>query len=182
VGTPAVPSKANLVKPPFAFAVHFVFPSALHSYPMPKIDIAFDVDSWHVAMTFAGFECLESPKSLFPPSIKFAPNKSYLIELCSTPVIVVILIITLNGDPLPEPIAVLPVVTENAAMPLPFFEREKHGKALIPSLFRGQPFALSKHVDLDGRRLMAVSEHFRAQPLGSRVYRSVLGVRQLKPH
>ena len=98
---------------------------------MPKIDIAFDVDSWHVAMTFAGFECLESPKSLFPPSIKFAPNKSYLIELCSTPVIVVILIITLNGDPLPEPIAVLPVVT-----------------ALIPSLFRGQPFALSKHVDL----------------------------------
>ena len=148
-----MPRKANLVEPPFAFAVHFVFPSALHSYPIAKIDIAFDMNSRHVAMTFAGFECLESLKSLFPPSIKFAPNKPYLIELCSTLVIVVILIVTLNGYPLTEPIALLPVVTENAAMPLPFFEREKHGKALIPSLFRGQPFALSKHVDLDQRTL-----------------------------
>jgi len=144
-----LPSKADLVQPPFAFAVHSAFPPALHSYPMAKIEIAFDMNSWHVAMTFAGFESLESLKSLFPPSIKFAPNKPYLVELCFTPAIVVTLIVTLNGDPLTEPIAVLHVVTENAAMPLPFFEREEHGKALIPSLFRGQPFALSKHVDLD---------------------------------
>jgi hypothetical protein len=146
-----VPDKADLVEPPFAFAVHFVFPSALHSYPIAKVDNAFDMNSWDVAMTFPDFECLESLKSLFPPSIEFVPNKPYFIESCSTPVILVILIVTLNGDPLTEPIAVLPVVTENAAMPLPFFEREKHGKALVPSLFRGQPFALSKHVDLDLR-------------------------------
>src|SRR5690242_11841965 len=82
VRTPSLPSKADLVEPPFAFAVHFVFPPALHSYPMAKIEIAFDMNSWHAAMTFASFECLESLKSLFPPSIKFAPNKPYLVELC----------------------------------------------------------------------------------------------------
>jgi hypothetical protein len=54
---------------------------------------------------------------------------------------VVVLIVTLNGDPLTEPIAFLPVVPENAAMPFPFFEREKHSKAFIPSLFRGRSFA-----------------------------------------
>jgi len=69
--------------------------------------------------------------------------------LRSAPVIVVVLIVTLNGDPLTEPIATLPVVTENAAMTFPFFEREKHGKAFIPSLFRRQPFALSEHIGRD---------------------------------
>jgi mRNA-degrading endonuclease HigB of HigAB toxin-antitoxin module len=148
-GTLAAPGKADLIEPPVAFAAHFVFPSPLHSYPMAKTEISLDVNSGHVAVTFTAFECPESLKSLFPPSIKFTPNKSYLIELRSAPVIVVVLIVTLNGYPLTEPIATLPVVTENAAMTFPFFEREKHVKAFIPSLFRRQPFALSEHIGRD---------------------------------
>jgi uncharacterized paraquat-inducible protein A len=78
---------------------------------MAKMDLAFDVESGHVAMTFAGFECLESLKCLFPPPITLTPYKSNLIELCLTPAIEVVLFVTLNGDPLAEPIAVLLVKT-----------------------------------------------------------------------
>jgi hypothetical protein len=70
-GVPAVPHKADFIEPSFAFTVHFPFlsTSALNGHPMAKMDPAFDVESGHVAMTFAGFERLESLKCLFPPLI-----------------------------------------------------------------------------------------------------------------
>jgi len=112
---------------------------------MAKMDLAFDVESGHVAMTFAGFECLESLKCLFPPPITLTPYKSNLIELCLTPAIEVVLFVTLNGDPLAEPIAVLLVKTGNGAMPLTLAKRKKGGNAPIPSFFGKQLFALCNH-------------------------------------
>jgi hypothetical protein len=40
---------------------------------MAKMDPAFDVDSGHVAMTFASFERFETLKCLFPPLIALTP-------------------------------------------------------------------------------------------------------------
>lgn len=85
-GVPAVPHKANFIEPSFAFTVHFLFlsTSALNGHPMAKMNPAFDVESGHVAMTFAGFERFESLKCLFPPPITLTPYEPKLIELCAT--------------------------------------------------------------------------------------------------
>jgi hypothetical protein len=144
-GVGAVPHQANFIEPPFAFTVHFLPTSALNGHPMAKMDLAFDVQSGHVAMTFAGFERLESLKCLFPPLITLTPYKPNLIELCLPPAIEVVLVVMLNGDPLAEPIAILLVITGNGAMPLTLSKRTKGGNAPIPSSFGKQPSALSSH-------------------------------------
>jgi hypothetical protein len=142
-GVPAVPHKADFIEPSFAFTVHFPFlsTSALNGHPMAKMDPAFDVESGHVAMTFAGFERLESLKCLFPPLITLTPYKPNLVELCLPPAIEVVLAVALNGDPLAEPIAILLVITGNGAMPLTLSKRTKGGNAPIPSFFGKKPSA-----------------------------------------
>ena len=46
------------------------------------------------------------------------------------------MVVTLNGDPLAEPIAVLLVKTGNGAMPLTLAKRKKGGKRPYSKLFR----------------------------------------------
>jgi len=142
---PAVPHKANFIEPPFAFTVHFLPTSALHRHPIAKMARAFDVGSGHVAMAFTGFERLQSRKRLFPPPLACAPDKIDLIKLRFPSANELILGVTLNGNPLAEPIAILLMMTGNVAMPLALSKRKKGGNARIPSFFGKQPVALSNH-------------------------------------
>ena len=118
--------------------------SALHSYPMAKMDPAFDVTSGHVAMSFASFERFERASNASSHHwSRWLHRNPNLIELCLPPAVV--LVVTLNGDPLAERIAVLLVITGNGAMPLTLYKRMKGGNALILSFFGKQPSALSNH-------------------------------------
>jgi hypothetical protein len=146
-GGPAVPYETDFIQSLSAFAVHFLFlsTSALHCHPIAKMDRALDLVGGHVAMTFVGFERLECLKCLFPPLITLIPYKPNLIELCLPPAIEFVLVVTLNGDPLAEPIAILLVITGNGAMPLTLSKRKESGNAPIPSFFGKQPSALSNH-------------------------------------
>ena len=71
----AVPDEANFIKPLPAFTAHFVSASALHRHPMAKMDHCLYLVDGHVAMALAGFERLESCKTLFPPTVAFAQIK-----------------------------------------------------------------------------------------------------------
>ena len=72
------------------------------------------------------------------------PYKPNLIELCFPPAIEVVLFVTLNGDPLAEPIAVLPVITGNGAMPLTLTNARRAATPLFQA-FSEAAFALSNH-------------------------------------
>ena len=108
---------------------------------MAKVDLAFDMVCADVTMTFAGFERLESRKSLVPPLVALAPYKPDLIELRFPPAIEIGFVVALNGYPLAKPVAPLSMTTRNSAVSLAFYERKQGGNASIPSLFDKQPFA-----------------------------------------
>ena len=129
----AVPDEANFIKPLSAFTAHFVSASALHRHPMAKMDHCLYLVDGHVAMALAGFERLESCKTLFPPTVAFAPNKTDFIKLRFPPVVEVILAIPLNRNPLAQTIASFLMITGNAAMPLALFETKQRRKAPLPS-------------------------------------------------
>ena len=80
-------------------------------------------------MTFAGFERLESRKSLFPPLV----TKTRLIQLSISPVVEVIMAVALNSNPLAEAIAVFHMKAGNDAVPFALFETTQGGKAPIPN-------------------------------------------------
>jgi len=129
----AIPDEANFLKPLPPFTAHFVSASALHRHPMAKMDHCLYLVDGHVAMALAGFECLESCKTLFPPTVAFAPNKTDFIKLRFPPVVEVILAIPLNRNPLAQTIASFLMITGNAAMPLALFETKQRRKAPLPS-------------------------------------------------